>query len=962
MSGTSRTPPRQERHISHSPPPRRNRHRDNGGPTVVQRSVKEVLGTVQYPMLTKTNYPEWELLMTINLEALGLWAAIEPGGVEYSEDRLALAAIARSVPPEMLSTIGRKPTAKAAWEAVKTMRMGVDRVRESNAQTLRREFNNITFKNGESIDDFYMRITGLVNNLRLLGDTIDELEVVRKMLQVVPERFDQVAIAIETLLDVGTMTVEEVTGRLRAVEQRHEARKLSAELGSRLLLSTKEEEIITRLRRQEKEAVRCGGSNSGGSNSGGSSYGSSARSSRPGSFQSGQARKAPRKATKEDQCHYCKKYGHWERDCRKKKRNEEANLVQAQEDREEEPAFMMAQVASITSPVHGEVATVEGQVYLNEERATVELGSTGELEQARGVWYLDMGASNHMTGDSTVFSNLDRDITGTVKFGDGSLVDILGRGTIIFSAQRGGHRMLTEVYYIPSLRSNIISLGQLDEFGCQVLIDQGVLRVRDPQKELLVKVKHSQNRLYKITLTVAQPISLLARTDEDAWRWHERYGHLGFESLRKLSRGGMVRGLPQLDHVDQLCDACLAGKQRRAPFPQEAKHRATGRLDLVHGDLCGPVTPATHGGRSYFLLLVDDFSRYIWLVLLSSKDEAAGAIMKFQSGVEVETGRKLRALRTDRGGEFTSVTFGEYCAEKGVQRQLTAPYSPQQNGVVERRNQSVMAMARCLLKAKAMPSTFWGEAVSTAVFILNRSPTKALQGVTPYEAWHGKKPAVHFMRTFGCIAHVKVTRPHTKKLDDRSIKMVFVGYEPGSKGYRVYNPDSGRLHVTRDVIFDESKGWNWADSGESAAPETFTVEYTVSTFSGDGIPTAPVSPAASNVSAAGEMEHHTPVADEQETRGVKFVSPPSHMSSEKEFDDEGAPRRYRMMADCMDTTEPVELSSNELLLAASEEPNTFEEANGDIAWRAAMEEEMAAIVENVAGSSAMLHENGHNLA
>ncbi|KAH7845363.1 hypothetical protein Vadar_001167 [Vaccinium darrowii] len=889
MSGTSRTPPRQERHISHSPPPRRNRHRDNGGPTVVQRSVKEVLGTVQYPMLTKTNYPEWELLMTINLEALGLWAAIEPGGVEYSEDRLALAAIARSVPPEMLSTIGRKPTAKAAWEAVKIMRMGVDRVREGNAQTLRREFNNITFKNGESIDDFYMRITGLVNNLRLLGDTIDELEVVRKMLQVVPERFDQVAIAIETLLDVGTMNVEEVTGRLRAVEQRHEARKLSAELGSRLLLSTKEEEIITRLRRQEKEAVRCGGSNSGGNNSGGSSYGSSARSSRPGSFQSGQARKAPRKATKEDQCHYCKKYGHWERDCRKKKRNEEANLVQAQEDREEEPALMMAQVASITSPVHGEVATVEGQVYLNEERATVELGSTGELEQARGVWYLDTGASNHMTGDSTVFSNLDRDITGTVKFGDGSLVDILGRGTIIFSAQRGGHRMLTEVYYIPSLRSNIISLGQLDEFGCQVLIDQGVLRVRDPQKELLVKVKRSQNRLYKITLTVAQPISLLARTDEDAWRWHERYGHLGFESLRKLSRGGMVRGLPQLDHVDQLCDACLAGKQRRAPFPQEAKHWATGRLDLVHGDLCGPVTPATHGGRSYFLLLVNDFSRYIWLVLLSSKDEAVGAIMKFQSGVEVETGRKLRALRTDRGGEFTSVTFGEYCAEKGVQRQLTAPYSPQQNGVVERRNRSVMAMARCLLKAKAMPSTFWGEAVSTAVFILNRSPTKALQGVTPYEAWHGKKPAVHFMRTFGCIAHVKVTRPHTKKLDDRSIKMVFVGYEPGSKGYRVYNPDSGRLHVTRDVIFDESKGWNWADSGESAAPETFTVEYTVSTFSGDGIPTAPISPAASNVSAAGEMEHHTPVADEQETRGVKFVSPPSHMSSEKEFDDEGAP-------------------------------------------------------------------------
>ena len=109
------------------------------------------------------------------------------------------------------------------------------------------------------------------------------------------------------------------------------------------------------------------------------------------------------------------------------------------------------------------------------------------------------------------------------------------------------------------------------------------------------------------------------------------------------------------------------------------------------------------------------------------------------------------------------------------------------------------------MKARGVPSTFWGEAVSNVVFILNRSPTKALKNKTPYEAWHGEKPAVHFMRTFGCIAHVKVTRPHAAKLDDRSMKMVFLGYEPGSKGYRVYDPVSGRLHVSRDVVFDETK-------------------------------------------------------------------------------------------------------------------------------------------------------------
>ena len=137
----------------------------------------------------------------------------------------------------------------------------------------------------------------------------------------------------------------------------------------------------------------------------------------------------------------------------------------------------------------------------------------------------------------------------------------------------------------------------------------------------------------------------------------------------------MVRGLPQIDHVDQICDSCLVGKQRRTPFPEQAKYRAKHVLDLVHGDLCGPITPATPGGKKYFLLLVDDLSRYMWLVLLTTKDEASVAIKHFQTSVEVETGRKLRALRTDRGGEFTSVEFGEYCADRGVQRHLTTPYS-----------------------------------------------------------------------------------------------------------------------------------------------------------------------------------------------------------------------------------------------------------------------------------------------
>jgi transposase InsO family protein len=252
-----------------------------------------------------------------------------------------------------------------------------------------------------------------------------------------------------------------------------------------------------------------------------------------------------------------------------------------------------------------------------------------------------------------------------------------------------------------------------------------------------------------------------------------------------------------------VCDSCLAGKQRRATFPTVAKFRAEEKLELVHGDLCGPVTPATPGGKRYFFLLVDDVSRYMWFVLLATKDEALAAFTAFQARAEAEVGRKIGTLRTDRGGEFTPRSFADHCTKQGMQRHLTAPYTPEQNGVVERRNQSVMRMARSMMKAMSMPSWFWGEAVLTAVFILNRSPTRSVEGRTPYEVWHDKKPSVDYFRTFGCVAHVKQGNKRLGKVEDRSTMMVFIGYEPGSKAWRFYNPVTRRVHVSRDAVFEE---------------------------------------------------------------------------------------------------------------------------------------------------------------
>jgi transposase InsO family protein len=182
---------------------------------------------------------------------------------------------------------------------------------------------------------------------------------------------------------------------------------------------------------------------------------------------------------------------------------------------------------------------------------------------------------------------------------------------------------------------------------------------------------------------VARPLYLAARRDDEAWRWHEQFGHLHFKALRKLGREQMVHGMPQIDHVKQLCDTCVVTKHKWRPFPRQASYRALKQLELVHGDLYGPVTSATPGSRRYFLLVVDDASRFIWTVL-PTKAATADAIKHVQAIAEKESGLKLQVLRTDNDGEFTTAKFTAYCTDEGIQRDYSTSYSQQQNGMVER--------------------------------------------------------------------------------------------------------------------------------------------------------------------------------------------------------------------------------------------------------------------------------------
>ena len=444
-------------------------------------------------------------------------------------------------------------------------------------------------------------------------------------------------------------------------------------------------------------------------------------------------------------------------------------------------------------------------VFLNEKKVLPE---KKYKDKGANVWYLDNGASNHMTGDVRYFSKLDNTISGKVRFGDDSRIDIKGKGTISFTDMNGDARQMTGVYFIPDLRSNIISLGQATEAGCDIRLRGELLTMHDQSGKLLVTAKRSRNRLYKVHMGLKSGSCLYLSAEGETNRWHERLGHINSETIRNMMLKELALGLPKGFIEKKVCGSCLLGKHARQTFPKATSYRATKVLELLHGDLCGPTTPMTHGGNRYIFVVVDDHTRYMWSMLLKQKSDAFCKFKRLRSLVESETGEKIQTFRTDRGGEFVNHDFDSYCDGAGIRRHLTAPYTPQQNGVVERRNRTLMEMARSLLKHMSMPNYLWGEAIRHATYLINRVSTRALNDQTPYEMLRSKKPNISQIRVFGCIGYAKIEGAPLKKLDDRSLMLVHLGTELGSKAYRLYNPNTRRVIVSRDVVFDEEKGWS----------------------------------------------------------------------------------------------------------------------------------------------------------
>jgi hypothetical protein len=308
---------------------------------------------------------------------------------------------------------------------------------------------------------------------------------------------------------------------------------------------------------------------------------------------------------------------------------------------------------------------------------------------------------------------------------------------------------------VPGLKCNLISAGQLLEKRYRVSFNNKV---------------YTKNRMFPLVMLNDLSGSLNAYKIEsldESWLWNLRYGHLHFGCLDLLQKKQMVKGLPCIQQPAISCESCILGKHHREKIVSGVSYKAKYPLEIVHTYLCGPMQTPSLTCFVYFMTFIDDFSRKTWLYLLKHKYEAFDVFKKFKSMLENESGRTIKIPSSDKGGQYKLNEFIEFCDLHGIKRHFTARYTPQQNGVDERKNRTIMDMARSMLKEKHLSNEYWGDAVLFPVFILNRGLTKTVRDRVPRESWDGKPCNVSHLRIFGCVAFAHVPAEMGRKLDDK---------------------------------------------------------------------------------------------------------------------------------------------------------------------------------------------------
>ncbi|CAM8981982.1 unnamed protein product [Rhodiola kirilowii] len=414
---------------------------------------------------------------------------------------------------------------------------------------------------------------------------------------------------------------------------------------------------------------------------------------------------------------------------------------------------------------------------------------------------IDSGASHHMISNSKLINDVEPAL-GNVVIANGDKIPIKGVGNLNLFDKK------SRAFYMPSFTSNLLSVKKVaTDLDCNVIFSPNDVKFQDIKSHQLLGKGVTKEGLYLLDDT--KPLSDLncafSSYLANDTMWHARLGHPHARALNLM--------LPSVSFKNDDCEACILGKHCKSVFP---KSITTYRncFDLVHSDVW--TAPCmSRENHKYFVTFIDEKSKYTWLTLIQSKDRVLEAFMNFQNYITNQFNAKIKVFRSDNGGEYTSNTFKQHLANHGIIHQTSCPYTPQQNGVAERKNRNLMEIARSMMFHTNVPKRFWGDAVMTASYLINRIPTRSLDDISPYEVLNKSKPSINHLRVFGCLCFVLIPGEQRNKLEAKSTKAMFIGYSTTQKGYKCYDPVARNVLVSRDVKFVEAKGYyesrSWDD-------------------------------------------------------------------------------------------------------------------------------------------------------
>lgn len=425
-----------------------------------------------------------------------------------------------------------------------------------------------------------------------------------------------------------------------------------------------------------------------------------------------------------------------------------------------------------------------------------------ETKPNKNVWYLDSCASSHMTQNAEWLQDVQKTCVPVVTANNEQL-SARSRGTVEVNVKLGDKEKLVyieEVLHVPKLAANLLSVSKIVEKGHKVIFDKSGCKIRDLRGRIKARANLHQG-VYRLESAEETACSIKEEGNANDL-WHKRLGHLNRKGM-DLLRKGLATGMKNCVINTEKCNTCVEGKSSRLPFKKQGR-RSNSLLQLIHSDVCGPMSTYSIGGAKYMLTFIDDFSRKKFVYFLKGKHEVTDAFIKFKALVENQSEQKIKVIRTDNGKEYVNNRLKQILEKFGIVHQTTEPYTPEHNGVAERTNRTIVDMARTMLLEAKLPRKYWAEAVSTAVYLLNRCPTRALSNTVPEEIWTKTKPDLSHLRIFGCEAMVHIPKEKRDKWDPKAKELLFMGYSENGKGYRLIDSKTNKITISRNVTFFEN--------------------------------------------------------------------------------------------------------------------------------------------------------------